>query len=370
MRTGRTLAELAEEMERRKESKVDYLLDTRLLHMAPTADEVFIPSHIPVEKRTIDQPAFNNFGVNLLAHQQIREKLKIPAKYYELMRETAPDLLATNVNHWWQNKPGDRLVRTLDGRIRAYLSSSFDIDMSDEACLSGVLNALSALPQQTTVESCDVTDRYLYVKVSAPWLRGNLPSKRDARVGDAFDVGLIFTTSEVGLRGLHVNCFFKVLSCLNGCWFEDMGYSRRHVGKRREVTRGEVEVTYSRETEQSRARTISLEIRDAVSSILHPRTVTMIENMASKASERELGDDVPAGVKVLSSSVGLIEDEEKSVLRHLIEGGDLSQWGLAQAVTRAAEDARSYDRATEMEAMGGKVISLNETQWESIAKAA
>jgi len=35
-----------------------------------------------------------------------------------------------------------------------------------------------------------------------------------------------------------------------------------------------------------------------------------------------------------------------SVLRDLIEGGNLSQYGLINALTRTAEDAKSYDRAT------------------------
>jgi len=34
------------------------------------------------------------------------------------------------------------------------------------------------------------------------------------------------------------------------------------------------------------------------------------------------------------------------LLRHLIEGGDLSQYGLINAVTRTAEDAKFYDRAS------------------------
>jgi hypothetical protein len=36
------------------------------------------------------------------------------------------------------------------------------------------------------------------------------------------------------------------------------------------------------------------------------------------------------------------------VLKHLILGGSLTTWGLANAVTRAAQDAESYDRATEL----------------------
>ena len=41
------------------------------------------------------------------------------------------------------------------------------------------------------------------------------------------------------------------------------------------------------------------------------------------------------------------------MLRHLIEGGDLSAYGLVNAVTHFAQDVDDYDRATEFEALGG-----------------
>ena len=47
--------------------------------------------------------------------------------------------------------------------------------------------------------------------------------------------------------------------------------------------------------------------------------------------------------------------------------GDLSVWGLANAVTRTAEDVADYDRATELEATGGRVIELPRADWRAIA---
>jgi hypothetical protein len=60
-----------------------------------------------------------------------------------------------------------------------------------------------------------------------------------------------------------------------------------------------------------------------------------------------------------------IADEEKgSVISHLISGADLSCYGLSNAITRASQDVRDYDRATEM---GGQVIELSGREWQSIA---
>lgn len=43
---------------------------------------------------------------------------------------------------------------------------------------------------------------------------------------------------------------------------------------------------------------------------------------------------------------------------HLVQGGDLSKWGLSNAVTRTAEDAADYDRCTELERIGWNVVDL------------
>jgi len=43
---------------------------------------------------------------------------------------------------------------------------------------------------------------------------------------------------------------------------------------------------------------------------------------------------------------------------------------LHSAVTRAAQDLESYDRATELEYIGGKIIELPQTDWERLAVAA
>jgi hypothetical protein len=44
--------------------------------------------------------------------------------------------------------------------------------------------------------------------------------------------------------------------------------------------------------------------------------------------------------------------------------------GLINAVTRTAEDAKSYDRATELEMAGAIVLDLKPTEWRELALAA
>ena len=73
--------------------------------------------------------------------------------------------------------------------------------------------------------------------------------------------------------------------------------------------------------------------------------------------------------RLTGSQFGLHEDERASVLRHLIEGADLSLWGLSNAITATAQTVASYDRATELESIGGRCFSLTGSEIKEIVTA-
>ena len=58
------------------------------------------------------------------------------------------------------------------------------------------------------------------------------------------------------------------------------------------------------------------------------------------------------------------------MLRYLIEGSNLSRYGMIQAVTRLAQDPDDYDRATELERACGRILSLDRSQWHDIKPTA
>ena len=58
--------------------------------------------------------------------------------------------------------------------------------------------------------------------------------------------------------------------------------------------------------------------------------------------------------------------EQDGILKYLIEGGDLSQYGLSNAVTRYSSDVEDYDRATQIESIGWAVATMPATQWKEI----
>ena len=112
MKVGRTLAEVAAEIERQARTKQDYIADTRQLALAD-------------DGRTLTLDRQGTFDVKDLALQQIGAHAGIPVPYMRRMQAEAPALLARNFNHWFQAKGAQRMVRTLDGGARAFLSSRY-----------------------------------------------------------------------------------------------------------------------------------------------------------------------------------------------------------------------------------------------------
>jgi len=114
---GLDLVQLAEEITRIENSKKDYVAPTGKLEMIPVSGE-----EVALE---IENGRRERYGLGSIAHEQIGDRLGIPRRYYEKMRAEAPELLARNVNRWFERQPEKRLVRTLDGNVRAFLSDRY-----------------------------------------------------------------------------------------------------------------------------------------------------------------------------------------------------------------------------------------------------
>jgi hypothetical protein len=117
-------------------------------------------------------------------------------------------------------------------------------------------------------------------------------------------------------------------------------------------------------------RGILLKVRDVVRAAMSEVEFRKWVDKIQDTTEQMVQGDPIKAIEVLANDFGMAETERSSVLRHLIEGGDLSRYGLIQAVTRTAEDLPSYDRATQFEEMGGRLVELPASDWKRIAEAA
>lgn len=362
MKLGRTLSSLAAEIERQSKTKRDFIASTQsmALNIIDAGNGNSLPPVLQI-------PTAGNFPVNAYAHGQIAAHLDIPKKYYDKMLTEQPRLLAENVNTWFQREKNTtrRMVRTLDGHARAFLSDRFqpyDNDMAADA----VLTALHDSGRKLDVKSCEITDRRLYIKVGFPELQADITtlSKR----GDVLQGGLLFSNSEVGGGAVEVCPWSEVLACTNGMKHTSFGQRRNHVGRTQAGDDG-AEI-FASDTLRADAKAFLLKLRDVVRATCSPEQFDLIVNQMREAAGQKIEGNPVAAVEVLTRKLSLSTEENTSILRHLIEGGDLSRYGIANAVTRAAQDIESYDRATEMEGIGATIIELAPKDWREIALAA
>jgi len=343
MKQGRDIVELAKELERQQESKRDFIADTRALEMSNDG---------------IELGGLNgyNCGISPLAHEQIGQRLGIPKKYYDKMKDESPDLLARNVNHWFRNTPERRMVRTMDDRVRAFLSERYrpldNLDMAEV-----VLPAIVGM--ECRIVSAELTDKRLYIKAVTQRIEA------EVRPGDVVQAGIVVSNSEVGCGSVKVEPLIYRLVCSNGMIVPDYSLKKYHVG--RGYGGEDVQEFYRDETRMADDKAFWMKVRDVVAGSLSQEIFTRIVNGMREAAGREITADPLKVVEMTRTRFGLTDNEKGQVLRHLITSGDLTVYGLSGAITRTSHDIPDYERATELERLGSEVITLPRREWETIA---
>lgn len=362
MKIGKTLVELATEIERRANAKQDLVANTKNIEMATVGNAA-----------SLIVGGDREFSLNAIAHDQIGTHTEIPSKYYDKMLKDAPDLLATNVNRWFAKFPAPRMVRTLDGTARAFLSDKYR-PLENEDLAGAVLPVLMDLGLD--IMSSEITDRRLYIKAVDPKVTREL-AKAGARFGDGGHTivrvnspAITISNSEVGQGALSIQGGLYDRFCSNLGSFGEWSMRKSHVGGKHELVGDEMYALLSDETRRKTDAAVWAQVRDVVKATFDRlRFDELCDKVEGTQADRIEGDVVKT-VNLAAKRFGLNEGEGKSVLQHLIEGGSLSRFGLYNAVTRMAQDVESYDRATELERLGAQVIELPRSEWQAMAIAA
>jgi hypothetical protein len=354
MESGRTLVSLAQELERQLHSKKDLIVPSQLVHHDTDGDG---QTHIVVSEGGSPM----RYGVTPLARRQLADKLKIPHAYFERMREEQPVLLDRNVNTWLQSEDDRRMLRTLDGQVRAVLSDRYRrLDNFDLA--ESVLPILQQLPK-VRFESVELTETRMYLKC----ITGRLTF--EMAPGDVVQAGVVISNSEVGQGTLSVQPLLYRLVCRNGLIAADRSLRKTHVGR---ALGGDDEglQIYQDDTLRADDKAFFLKVRDVVQAAVSEATFRQTAQKMQKTLKIPLTGDPVKSVEVLAQRYGMNDVERSGVLRQLIAEGELSGYGLVNAVTHYSQEIDDYDRATEFEALGGKLIELGAAEWKGVAEAA
>jgi len=353
MKYGRSLTSLAEELERQLKTKLDMIVPTPLMHHQTASGGT--------TSITVETPdGVKSFGTTDAFRRQLADKLKIPFAYFERMRAEQPQLLDRNVDTWLHDEPEQRMVRTLDGQARAFLSDRYRrLDNYD--LLQHVFPILRQLPD-ARFDSVELTPSRMYLKVVTPRVQFEM------QPGDIVQAGVVVSNSEIGQGMLSVQQLIFRCKCRNGLIVPDRALRKTHVGRLAEASIDEVTL-FKDDTLAADDQAFFLKVRDVVQAAVSESTFAVAaEKMRRTLGIQIKGDPVKA-VEMLSTRYLFNEQERAGVLRSLIAEADLTGYGLVNAVTGYAQEVDDYDRSTELEAVAGRMIEQTTGEWAALAEA-
>lgn len=225
----------------------------------------------------------------------------------------------------------------------------------------------------TMLLSSNVGENAMHLKVlfTDEALKADLGTAPDG-TRDEVQPYAVLRNSETGQGSLSFRLGFYRSFCTNGCIFgteEAFSFSRNHVGGKLSGGANGIEV-FSDDTQRKADELIIAEVSDAFRVVSDPARV---EQMASKLRALKAGEQVGdafAAVDALAQELDIRESEKQGILGSFLRDGDMTRWGLLNAVTEQANsDDISYDRAQEIEEVGAQIINLTPASWLKIATA-
>lgn len=359
MKAGRTLESLAAEIQRQSKTRRDFNLPTTLLKMVPHTDRAGDVDGVRVN---VGETA-TGLGATEVFHNQLGTYTKIPAQYYDRMLASEPELLSENVNTWLSKNKETRMVRTLDGNARAFLSNRYraiDNHMVAEGVLPFILQHGNALGLR--IESCEITDTRLYIKVVSEAIQAKV-------LGQVVQSGAMISNSEVGLHSYRVEGFSLVLSCLNGAVRPLSGMKKYHVGRSGSEVENAFEV-FADETRKADDKALMFKMRDIVKATFNQENFTAWAKGVTLTGGRKI-ESVEQTLENVVEEYKLPETARGGILDLLAKKYDATQWGLANAVTEYAQTPElTYEKATELERVGGHILELPADKWQVLTAAA
>lgn len=337
----------------------------------------------------------------------VASKLGIPTAYLRRTRDERVDLYDANVNGWLHGHddgcnptvPGDgrsfllRLYRgqaapfsePVEGVARAFLSDGYKI-IDNLDVLTAALDGVRASGAETAVDSCDLTERKMRVRLVAPGIQAlapvllngyrspfdhgqtragaHRPAPWDTDAGRAHGwlapseqpvvfAGVEIANSETGGGAYTITPRLVVKVCRNGLTISVDALRSVHLGARQD----EGVVRWSAETQEQNLALVRSMARDAMVTFLD------VDYVAAKVAEIEEKAGRPVGdaektVKTVTQRLRFTEAQQADVLAHFIVGGQMTAAGVVNAITSAAQGLDDADEAARMEEAALRALDL------------
>ena len=311
---------LVKELERQKPLKWDKKVFSSQIEMIHPESQL----HFRLKDET-------SLPISESCHTQIADKLDIPYKYYRKMESESPGLLLENVNTWLKKREKDFFIRGLGDSIRAFLSDRYRvIDHLD--VLSCALNELQA--HDAEIEDCYLSETEMNIKVKSQKLQSFVRYREDLIVG-----GLFFTNSETGHKALRLEPRLFRVKCSNGMIIEEFVTREIHLGNSDDLSDDMTYLSIRRSIRElfSKFGEIIQTLRDSTE--MKIRNVQNVINNVVKHYK-------------------LSEAQRENILMSFGAEPEYDKYGVANAVTLAAQREKTWEKSIELEKVGGNIISL------------
>ena len=408
MKTSMSLETVLETARTIQNRAVDYIAPVRRLSMDHTYPSNDGPSRSVLQLSSLNGPV--DAELTGSAFKQLCTKLRIPSQYAEMLRDeeipaeigyrwpldigrgkitelnritypTATPLLSAMINHGLRN--GDQNKYTMirgmlpddeeiTSKWRAILSNQYlpvpSVSILEKAMM--LCNGLHTNGYRAELKSSEVNEDRLYAKFIFPDMVSQ--PLRTRRKNDVVQIGFVLYNNEVGSGSYGVRSFVEFLACTNGMILPKWGAKLAKVHRTgRVVMDGDLIVS----NKTRRAQTVAAleELSDMINAVIEPeRLERLTKTVESAASSPNIADDdIEKTVKKIAKSEILSEAESQAVYQAFIRGNDPSQFGMAQAIcSHDVARTLNFDRATHLETVAGKVLTMGRQEWHSLAIAA
>lgn len=360
------LEQLVEELNRQKASRVDLVADTRHLHVAYTTDGLRLA---PLTEQGLEWLPKEGYGIRDTALVQMGQKVDpdIPTKFLKELAAKRPLRAALLLNGLMTDSPGKRLVRCLDGQVRAFLSDRYLVIENYDIAFAALDVARECGGE---VVECSLSDTHMRIAFTTKQVWDRVDVERDAHkfIGNTKWAGQVgynapdelpggpgtihplvtIANSETGHGGFQVTIGILQAICTNLAKIEDV-VSKVHLGERLE------QGIFAQETIHQEGKLIYMKARDAVRTAFSDSGFKRMVAIAQKAQADRL-DNPATAIANLAEDHGLSDDARNAILAHFTRDYDATRYGLAQAVSRYAQDVDDSEQADELVTLAGSVL--------------
>lgn len=384
-----TLADLAALLKDQQGRKVDVVAPAAAI--TARDGQIVIKGTEPVLTPDGFDMADGTYRPTAVFDEGVADKLDIPLRYLRRLRETRPDLYDVNLNGWLHGRkpvlrrpafdsadaeivrPGiagdgrSFLVRAFRGDdgtgvARALLSNGYRV-LDNLDALTAALAGVEQAGVAVDIDSCDLSERRMSVKVICPEIRALAPSLlrsyrspwNGASGADNPTVfaGFVISNSETGNGSWSVTPRLVFQVCKNGLTITKDAFRGVHIGSRMD----DGIVKWSDETRAKEVELMTLKTADVIRTTLDVEYVEkVIAGVEEKAGVRleKAADQVAIVTKRLQFSDAVSD----RILDLFIQSGDITAGGVMQAVTAAAQVVEDPDTAADMEGKALQALEL------------